>query len=66
MFANIFNMALAFKLNDHLYLRDPQDTELGRKIIEQGILLIDQLGFDLFTFRKLADAIGSAEASIYR
>lgn len=66
MFANIFTMALAFKLNDHLYLRDPQDTELGRKIIEHGILLIDQLGFDLFTFRKLADAIGSAEASLYR
>ena len=59
-------MALAFRLNEKLYLRDPQETELGRKIIQNGILLIDELGFDQFTFRKLAEAIGSAEASLYR
>ena len=66
MFANIIHMSLAFKLNEKLYLRDPQETELGRKIIENAILLIDNLGFDQFTFRKLAEAIGSAEASLYR
>jgi AcrR family transcriptional regulator len=59
-------MALAFKLNENLYLRDPQDTELGRKIIRHGIDLIDRLGFEQFTFRKLAEEIGSAEASLYR
>ena len=59
-------MAIAFKLNEHLYLRDPQDTELGRKIIEKGIALIDKLGFEQFTFKKLAEEIGSTEASLYR
>lgn len=59
-------MAIAFKLNEGLYLRDPQDTELGRKIIESGITLIDRLGFEQFTFKKLAEEIGSAEASLYR
>lgn len=59
-------MSIVFKLNEKLYLRDPQETDLGRRIIEQGILLIDKLGFEDFTFRKLAEAIGSTEASIYR
>lgn len=59
-------MDIAFRLNSRLYIRDPQDTELGRRIIEQGIQLIDSLGFEHFTFRKLAEAIGSTEASVYR
>jgi AcrR family transcriptional regulator len=57
---------LAFKLNDHLYLRDPQHTQLGQKIIHSSMLLIDQLGFEQFTFKKLAEEIDSTEASIYR
>lgn len=58
--------ALTFRLSDKLYLRDPQDTDLGRRIIKHSIALIDQLGFEHFTFRKLADEIASAEASVYR
>jgi AcrR family transcriptional regulator len=57
---------LTFRLNDNLYLRDPQATELGRSIISSGIELLDKLGFEEFTFRKLASEIGSTEASIYR
>lgn len=59
-------MGLAIQLQHQLYLRDPQQTELGRKIIEHGILLIDALGFEDFTFKKLALKISSTEASIYR
>jgi AcrR family transcriptional regulator len=57
---------LTFKLNEHLYLRDPQHTQLGQKIIHHSIELIDKLGFEQFTFKKLAIAISSTEASIYR
>jgi AcrR family transcriptional regulator len=57
---------LTFKLNEHLYLRDPQHTQLGQKIIHYSIELIDKLGFEQFTFKKLADEISSTEASIYR
>jgi AcrR family transcriptional regulator len=57
---------LAFKLNPHLFLRDPQHTELGQNIIKVSVELIDQLGFEHFTFKKLAEAIDSTEASIYR
>ncbi len=57
---------LTFKLNPHFYLRDPQHTVLGQKIIQASVELIDQLGFEQFTFKKLAEEINSTEASIYR
>jgi hypothetical protein len=44
---------LGFKLNSNLFLRDPQSTELGQAIIEHSIKLIDKIGFDEFTFKKL-------------
>ncbi|NBC08603.1 MAG: TetR family transcriptional regulator [Bacteroidetes bacterium] len=53
-------------INDKLYLKNPQETELGRRIIEHGVLLIDEIGFEHLTFRKLAERIQSTEASIYR
>jgi AcrR family transcriptional regulator len=59
-------IAIQIRLNENLYLRDPQQTKLGKKIIEFGILLIEDLGFEKFTFKKLADKIDSTEASVYR
>lgn len=57
---------IQMKVNTKLYLRDPQQTELGRNIITHSIKLIDRLGFEEFTFKKLAAAIDSTEASVYR
>ncbi len=57
---------LSFKLNEKLYLRDPQHTLLGQNMIKKSIEMIDQLGFEQFTFKKLAEQIESTEASIYR
>ncbi len=57
---------LLFKLNEHLYLRDPQHTLLGQSIVRASIDMIDRLGFEQFTFKKLAEEIDSTEASIYR
>ena len=54
------------ELTKHLYLRDPQETDLGRKIIEASISLIHEIGFELFTFKKIAQKISSTEASVYR
>jgi AcrR family transcriptional regulator len=53
-------------LDAQLYLRDPEQTELGQRIVDASIRLLDSNGFERFTFRKLAEAIGSTEASIYR
>jgi len=53
-------------INQKLYVKDPETSELGRKIIEQSILLIDEIGFELYTFKKLGERINSNESSIYR
>jgi AcrR family transcriptional regulator len=47
-------------------LRNPQATQLGQRIIEGSILLINELGFEQFTFKKLALSVGTTEASVYR
>lgn len=57
---------LTFKLNEKLYVRDPQSTQLGQKIIQKSIEMIDSLGFEHFTFKKLAAEVHSTEPSIYR
>jgi AcrR family transcriptional regulator len=54
------------KLNEKLYHRDPQHTQLGQNIISKSVEMIDELGFEHFTFKKLAGAIDSTEASVYR
>ena len=59
-------ISIQVKLNEKLYERDPQETKLGRKIIQYSIVLIDELGFEQFNFKKLAERIDSTEASIYR
>ena len=57
---------LTFKLSENLFIRDPQATDLGQNILQNSIKMLDKLGFEEFTFKKLANAIGSTEASIYR
>jgi AcrR family transcriptional regulator len=57
---------LQIKMNDKLFLRDPEQSELGKKIILHSIQLIHLNGFEAFTFKKLAEAIGTTEAGIYR
>ena len=57
---------IKIQVNPKLYLKDPHTSELGEKILKKSIILIDELGFEHFTFKKLATEINSTEASIYR
>lgn len=57
---------ISIKVNENLYLKNPESSDLGKKILKEGIHLIDEIGFDDFTFKKLANEIQSTEASIYR
>ena len=57
---------ISIQVNNKVYLKDPESSELGKKILNSGIDMIDELGFEDFTFRKLAKEIKSTEASIYR
>ena len=59
-------LSLQIKMNEKLFLRDPEETELGREIILHSIFLIYKAGFESFTFKKLAEKIGTTEAGIYR
>ncbi|MBB1192790.1 TetR/AcrR family transcriptional regulator [Flavobacterium sp. SOK18b] len=64
MDAILSNISIA--INEKLYVKNPETSTLGKKIIENSILLIDEIGFDNFTFKKLGERIGSNESSIYR
>ncbi len=57
---------IIISVNEKLYLKNPESTELGKKIIENSILLINEIGFENFTFKKLGEQINSNESSIYR
>lgn len=54
------------QMNEKLYLRNPEDSVLGKKIVSEGLKLINKVGFEDFTFKKLAMEIDTTEASIYR
>lgn len=60
------SVEIKISLNDGLYIKEPQDSKLGRNIIKYSILLIDEFGFETFNFKKLAKEINSTEASVYR
>lgn len=57
---------VSFKVNEKIYLRDPETSEVGKQIVKKAIDLIYELGFEQFTFKKLAVEIGSTEATVYR
>jgi AcrR family transcriptional regulator len=57
---------LKFAVNDKIFIRDPEGTETGKQIVKTSIDLIYELGFEQFTFKKLAAEIGSTEATVYR
>lgn len=57
---------IAIKINPKVYKKDPLSSDLGGKILRQGVNLLDELGYEEFTFKKLAERIKSTEASIYR
>lgn len=57
---------LRIRMNEKIYLRNPEESVLGKNIVRNGLLLINKLGFEEFTFKKLAKEINTTEASIYR
>lgn len=57
---------LKIAVPEKIYVKDPESSSLGKRIVEHSIILIDEIGFDSFTFKKLGTLIGSNESSIYR
>lgn len=63
---NNLSLNIRIKVNENLYLKDPESSELGMKIVSESIELIDEMGFESFNFKKLSQNIQSTEASVYR
>ena len=61
-----FFQNIKLSINEKLFLKDPQSSEIGNKILSESIELIIEIGFEKFTFKKLATKISTTEASIYR
>lgn len=59
-------LAPQIMMNEALFLRNPEQSELGKKIIKRSIEMIHEAGFEAFTFKKLAEDISSTEAGVYR
>tara|TARA_R110002126_G_scaffold2041_2_gene11937 strand:- start:2334 stop:3005 length:672 start_codon:yes stop_codon:yes gene_type:complete len=57
---------LKIAVPEKIYVKDPESSALGKRIVEHSIILINDIGFDSFTFKKLGTLIGSNESSIYR
>jgi AcrR family transcriptional regulator len=58
--------SIHIKVNEKTYVKDPESSSLGKKIIQESIILINEIGFEEYTFKKLGERIGSNESSIYR
>ena len=55
-----------FSIPTGLSLRNPLQSELGKSILTHSVILLDEIGFESFTFKKLAEKMGSNETSLYR
>ncbi len=54
------------KLSEKLYLKNPEQSALGKQIIQKSIKLIFEMGYEQFTFKKLAIEVPTTEATVYR
>ena len=60
------SVTIKLNINQNLYQRDPISSKIGQGILRESILLIDEIGFDQLTFKKLAKRVGTTEATVYR
>ncbi len=57
---------IKIEVPEGIFIKNPESSELGKKIIQTSIILIDEIGFEDFNFKKLGKFISSNESSIYR
>ena len=49
--------ALNITISAKLYSKNPDETELGKRILSKSIALMDELGYENLTFKKVAREI---------
>ncbi|MCG8310309.1 MAG: TetR/AcrR family transcriptional regulator [Cytophagales bacterium] len=58
--------SIQIRVNDKIYLKDPESSELGKNIVRRSIDMIHSMGLEAFTFKKLAIELSTTESTIYR
>ncbi len=59
-------ISVHININSGLYKKNPESSDLGKRIVSKSIEMIHEIGFEDFTFKKLGVEITSNESSIYR
>lgn len=60
------NLNIQIEISPELYSKNPDSSVLGQNIILKSIELINEIGYESFTFKKLGVLINSPESSVYR
>ena len=60
------DLNIQIAIDSKFYCKNPESSDLGRRIVKHGIELIHEIGYEAFTFKKLGHRIHSNESSIYR
>jgi AcrR family transcriptional regulator len=58
--------SIHIRVSEDVFLKDPESSDLGKRILIGGIDLLDDIGFKSFNFKKLSAKINTTESSIYR
>jgi AcrR family transcriptional regulator len=57
---------IQIKVNDKTFVKNPQSSSIGQSIVSTSINLIHVMGLEAFTFKKLANELGTTESTVYR
>lgn len=57
---------IKFELSESLYVKDPQNTKYGQRLLKNTVEMMAEIGFESFTFKKLGAGMESTETSVYR
>lgn len=55
-----------FNVSPDLYLKDPESSSIGKRILMEAINILDQSGFERLTFKELAQTAKTTESTVYR
>ena len=47
------NLKINVVVDSSICLKNPESSELGKKIVGKGIEMINEMGYESFTFKKL-------------
>ena len=63
---NLLLSHIQIKVNKNIYLKNPETSDLGIRIVMSSVEMIHEMGLESFTFKKLSAALETTESSIYR